>query len=231
MFDRGLRGIVASFAGALALAAPIHAQPTAPLASQSFQIGTGGAQCAAQGERLGNARHTVFDRKWALICSDVERPIGAAYSWKAAPDVERQVSLSRDTALECGPSGGTPDAAPGITMRRCRDPKSGLEWLSYQASSAGRTSVVEGLAAFESALRLALANLLQDRSVPGEVAIATTGGAGSLAEARASLGDTGLLIGPGYHRNNAGEHGGAEDLWLLQCDPKQEGCPQRDSAK
>ncbi|MGZ3245630.1 MAG: CHAT domain-containing protein [Croceibacterium sp.] len=213
VFDRGLRGIVACLAGALALAAPVHAQPTGPLASQSFQIGTGGAQCEAQGVRLGSARHTVFDRKWALICSDVERPIGAAYSWKAAPDVERQVSLSRDTALECGPLGGTPDAAPGITMRRCRDPKSGLEWLSYQASSAGRTSVVEGLAAFDSALRLALANLMQDRIVPGEVAIATTGGTGSLAEARASLGDSGLLIGQGYHRNNAGEYVEAEEYF------------------
>ncbi|MGZ3259135.1 MAG: hypothetical protein ACXWIO_09135, partial [Croceibacterium sp.] len=69
------------------------------------------------------------------------------------------------------------------------------------------------------------------RIVLGEVPIATTGGTGSLAEARASLGDSGLLIGPGYHRNNAGEHVEAEDLWLLQCDPKQEGCPQRDSAK
>ena len=96
-------------------------------------------------------------------------------------------------------------------MRRCRDPKSGLEWLSYQASSAGRTSVVEGLAAFDSALRLALANLMQDRIVPGEVAIATTGGTGSLAEARASLGDSGLLIGQGYHRNNAGEYVEADE--------------------
>jgi CHAT domain-containing protein/tetratricopeptide (TPR) repeat protein len=202
----------AAFA-ALAFASPAAAQSAGPLASQSFQIGTAGAQCEAQGVRLGEARASVYDRKWALICSDVERPIGAAYSWRSASDVERRVSLSRGTALDCGEAGGTPDATPGVTFRRCRDPKTGLEWNSYTAVSGGRTDVVEGFAAFDSALRLALANLMQDRIVPGEVAIVTTGGSGSLAEARASLGDAALLIGQGYHRNNAGEYVEAEEYF------------------
>jgi CHAT domain-containing protein len=180
------------------------------LASQTFAIGTGGAQCEAQGVRLGDARNSVFDRKWALICSDVERPIGAAYSWMAAPDIEQRVSLSRATRLECGTPGDAPDAAPGVMLRRCRDPESGLEWNSYSGTARGRTNVVEGLAAFDSALRLALANLLQDRIVPGDVAVVTTGGSGSLAEARASIGDSALLIGQGYRRNNAGEYVEAE---------------------
>jgi CHAT domain-containing protein len=66
--------------------------------------------------------------------------------------------------------------------------------------------VVEGLSAYDSALRLALANLMQDRVVPGEVAVVTTGGSGSLAEARASVGDSALLIGQGYRQNNAGDY-------------------------
>ena len=210
MFVPRVRSVFASVAAALALAPSLHAEAVGPLASQTFAIGTGGAQCEAQGVRLGDARNSVFDRKWALICSDVERPIGAAYSWKAAPNIEQRVSLSRATRLECGAPEGASGAAPGVTLRRCKDPGTGLEWNSYSGSSGGRTTVVEGLAAFDSALRLALANLLQDRIVSGDVDIVTTGGSGSLAEARASIGDSALLIGQGYHRNNAGEYVEAE---------------------
>jgi hypothetical protein len=65
----------------LAASAPAHAA-TPPRESESFQIGTQGALCEAQGVMLGEARATLFDRKWALICADVDRPIGAAYSWR-----------------------------------------------------------------------------------------------------------------------------------------------------
>jgi CHAT domain-containing protein len=210
VFDRRVRAVLAGVAAVLVCASSLHAQSAAPLTSQTFPIGTGGAQCEAQGVRLGEARNSVFDRKWALICSDVERPIGSAYSWMGAPDIERRVSLSRGTQLDCGEAASAADAAPGVTMRRCRDPKTGFEWLSYTGVSGDRTNVVEGLAAFDSALRLALANLSQDRIVPGDVAIVTTGGTGSLAEARASIGDSALLIGQGYRRNNAGEYVDAE---------------------
>ena len=152
MFDRRVRAVLAGVAAVLVCASSLHAQSAAPLTSQTFPIGTGGAQCEAQGVRLGEARNSVFDRKWALICSDVERPIGSAYSWMGAPDIERRVSLSRGTQLDCGEAASAADAAPGVTMRRCRDPKTGFEWLSYTGVSGDRTNVVEGLAAFDSAL-------------------------------------------------------------------------------
>jgi hypothetical protein len=127
VFKRTLGTFVGSVATAMAFVSPCHAQSADPLASQSFQIGTAGAQCEAQGVRLGDARDTVYDRKWALICSDVERPIGAAYSWRAASDIDRRVGLSRGTKLDCGVAGGTVDAVPGVTFRRCRDPETGLD--------------------------------------------------------------------------------------------------------
>ncbi len=63
------------------LASPVtaFAAGPAPLEGQSFAIGNQGAVCEAQGVRLGAARTTVFDRKWALICRDVNRPVGTAY--------------------------------------------------------------------------------------------------------------------------------------------------------
>jgi CHAT domain-containing protein len=189
---------------------PAHARPDGPLEAQSFPIGTQGALCEAQGVTLGAARNSVFDRKWALICRDVSQPVGAAYSWRDLKDVQGRVSTSRGTPLDCDAAGGASDATPGVTMRRCRDPKTGLQWISYTATSGDWVHVVQGLSAYDSALRLALANLMQDRVVPGEVSVVTTGGTGSLAQARASVGNPALLIGQGYRQNNAGDYAEAE---------------------
>ena len=62
MFVPRVRSVLASVAVALAFAPSLHAQSMGPLASQTFAIGTGGAQCEAQGVRLGDARNSVFDR-------------------------------------------------------------------------------------------------------------------------------------------------------------------------
>ena len=204
MFKR-FPSIAAAVVAASACVSPAQARPDGPLEAQSFPIGTQGALCEAQGVTLGAARNSVFDRKWALICRDVSQPIGAAYSWRDIKDVQGRVSSSRGTALDCDQPTAA-GATPGVTMRRCRDPKSGLAWTSYTASSGQWVHVVEGLSAYDSALRLALANLMQDKVVPGEVSVVTTGGGGSLAEARASVGNTALLIGQGYRQNNAGDY-------------------------
>jgi CHAT domain-containing protein len=191
---------------------PALASGPSPLAGESFAIGNSGALCEAQGVRLGEARTSLFDRKWALICRDVNRPVGSAYSWRSGDGAlarvagERQAPLSCDAAL---PAAGLP---AGTTVSRCRE-SGGLEWVVYMAPGKGRTTVVEGIAAYDSALRLALASITQDQVVPGTVDIVTTGGSGSLAQARASLGEADLLIGQGYRQNNAGDFSGAEEYF------------------
>ena len=62
--------ISAIAAATLLLAAPVQAQAPRPLESETFQIGTQGALCEAQGTMLGAARASPFDRKWALICAE-----------------------------------------------------------------------------------------------------------------------------------------------------------------
>lgn len=192
---------------------PAQARPDGPLEAEAFPVGTQGTICEAQGVTLGAARNSVFDRKWALICRDVSQPIGAAYSWHGLKDVQSRVGTSRGTPLDCDQPSAASNGAAGVTVRRCRDPKTGLQWTRYTAASGDWVHVVEGLSAYDSALRLALANLLQDRVVPGEVSVVTTGGTGSLAQARASLGDTALLIGQGYRQNNAGDYAEASEYF------------------
>jgi CHAT domain-containing protein len=198
--------------GATLLTTPGQLSAAGPLESESFAIGTEGALCEAQGVMLGQARATLFDRKWALICADVDRPVGAAYSWRRAGDAAARLGRGRDSQLDCNEAGGASEIAPGATVRRCREPASGLDWNSSTVASGDWVHIVEGLAAFDSALRLTLANLAQNRVVPGAVDVVTTGGTGTLAQARAAAGGE-QLIGQGYRRNNAGDYTEAEEFF------------------
>jgi len=203
---------IAAFAAALlAVPGPVLAAPTPPRESESFPIGTEGALCEAQGVMLGDARTTLFDRKWALICADVDRPIGNAYSWKRGGSAP--LGRGRDIQIDCDAPVAASDVVAGAEVRHCREAGSNLEWNSYSVAKGDWVHVVEGVAAFDGALRLALANLVENRVVPGKVDIVTTGGSGSLAEARAAVGGGDLLIGQGYRRNNAGEYTEAEEFF------------------
>ena len=198
---------------------PASAQNLAPSVAQEFRIGTSGALCEAQGVMLADARGTIFDRKWAIICADISRPVGSAYSLRASGPVEAQLAASRDEALNCG----APSAAiSGASRRACTGAETGLNWVSYEATSGETTHVVEGLAAYDSALQLTIASLVADRVVEGEVAVVTTGGSASLAAARAAAGDADALLGQGYRRNNAGEYAEAVEFFqpelLLQAE-------------
>ncbi len=197
--------------------APAWADAPSPLAGESFAIGNAGAVCEAQGVRLGKARTSLFDRKWALICRDVNRPIGSAYSLRTPTGASERVAGDRATPLACEAAAPAQGLTAGTMVSRCREGGSGstpgLEWLVYSAVSKGRTTVVEGIAAYDSALRLALASIAADQAVPGTVDIVTTGGSGSLAQARASLGEADLLIGQGYRQNNAGDFSEAEEYF------------------
>ena len=69
MLRNTIRSSLGAILAAAALAAAGPAGAATPLESGSFPIGTEGALCEAQGVMLGQARATLFDRKWALICS------------------------------------------------------------------------------------------------------------------------------------------------------------------
>ena len=65
--------------GALGALTPSPGQAQSPASQPSqaeeFRIGTSGALCEAQGVMLSDARGTIFDRKWAILCSDIDRPV------------------------------------------------------------------------------------------------------------------------------------------------------------
>src|SRR6187551_2877774 len=116
-----IRSAGASIAAALLAVPASLSAATPPRASESFRIGSEGALCEAQGVMLGEPRASVFDRKWALLCADVERPIGTAFSWKGASEIGARVGRGREALLDCGEPVSAAEIVPGAEKRRCRE--------------------------------------------------------------------------------------------------------------
>ena len=200
----------------LALSGPAWAQGTEPLVAESFAVGTSGSVCEAQGVALGEGRNTVFDRQWKVLCRDLARPVATLVSLRGVNSLPATAFARREEELACAAEGGAdlPGIGP-VLATRCRGRDSGLEWLRYVRRGSGGVQAVEGLAAYDSALRLALASIVRNRVVPGEVTAASLGPADSLAllRARAMVSDAGTVIGQGYRGNNAGAYAEAAELF------------------
>lgn len=195
------------------------AAPLSPAFADSFRIGSSGSVCEAQVASAGAAtRRSVYDRKWVLLCREVAKPIGTA--WFIRNGVRLAPGLGLGEPIDCtAPGAAAVSGLADVLVRNCRGRTSGLEYRSYTHVSAdgGRhgAHVVEGLAAFDSALQLALRSLVADRLVPGEVSAANLGSAGSSSffQAKAAAGDADNLIGQGYRRNAAGSYAEAAEIF------------------
>src|SRR5690606_6135714 len=144
------------------------------------------------------------DRRWLILCRDIGRPIGAAYALRGDDPLAR-VAQARGEALTCDDE--QPLALDGgftVQAAECRS-ASGLAWKAYAVSRGDAYYRVEGLAGYDSALRLGLRNLVEDRIVPGEVQIASIG-ASSMGSAIRYAADPQTLLGAGYRSNNAGAY-------------------------
>ncbi|HKT85530.1 MAG TPA: CHAT domain-containing tetratricopeptide repeat protein [Novosphingobium sp.] len=193
---------------ATAGAAPAQLRPSL---EESFPIGSSGSACEVQGAAMGGARRSVFDRKWVILCADVARSVGTAYLLRDAADAAAQVTARREEALDC------PDASAAFSAEgaNCTGSRSGLQWRVYMRDTGRGTVAVEGLAAYDDALRLTLRSLVADKVVEGAISIANlgSGDALSLARARAANGDPDLLLGQGYRGNSAGSYAEAAEFF------------------
>ena len=194
------------------------AAPLAPSFADSFRIGTSGSVCEAQAASGAATRRSVYDRKWVLLCREVAKPIGAAWFIRDAARPAPGQGLAEP--IDCTEPGvADVNGLADVLVRNCRGRTSGLEYRSYTHVSAGGgrrgAHVVEGLAAFDSALQLALHSLVADRVVPGEVTAANLGSAGGSGffQAKAAAGDADNLIGQGYRRNAAGSYAEASEIF------------------
>jgi CHAT domain-containing protein len=185
--------------------------PLRPSVEESFPIGNAGAACEVQGTSMGDQRRSVFDRKWVILCADVSRSVGTAYALHDQSGAMQRVVAGRQEALTC-PEGDAAFADGGMT---CTGSSSGLQWRVYMRRTDRGTFAVEGLAAYDDALRLTLNSLVTDKIAAGPISIANLGSSDrlSLARARAANSDPGLLLGQGYRGNSAGSYAEAAEFF------------------
>ena len=207
---RALGGLAAmSLLVAGAIPADLAARSLPLAVRSSFRLGSGGVVCTAQVAPRDPRLTGMFDRGYTLSCRDAAGPIGTliavrhALALDAAPMLE--VPAAAGTGRVCGAIGRASIAELGdVSAMICRDPASGLDYRSYGLVRGETSYRVEGLAAYDVALRLALASVVLNRPVSGDITVATTevSDAAAFARLQAGLLDPQGVRGEGYLRNN-----------------------------
>ncbi len=215
---RDLSVAVAAFAALVVAAQPASAQMGQPLLADSFRLGQGGGVlCQVQTRGRDPAISGIFDRAWAIVCRDSARPVGKLYALRGdATSISQRLETLRAAEANCtAQSSETLDDVGQVATKNCtlKDAQ-----LGYKVLSADRRSVVwvaEGLAAYDSALKLGLRTVMENRIVPGKVEVATSATDDPVAFARVQAGtlDPDQAMAEGYRRNNSGNYAEAAEFF------------------
>ncbi|WP_246152492.1 CHAT domain-containing protein [Sphingomonas montanisoli] len=183
----------------------------------SFRIGNGGVLCTAQSKPLTPNLKSMFDRGYSIVCRDAATPVGQINVMrKGIDDPVARVAKNRDAGIACeAPAPAQIEGLSGATVAACVEKESGLAYQSWVWSDSRTTYVVEGLAGYESALKLALRTAAADAPVKGDVEVATTSAGDPAAFARAQAGslDSESALAEAYSRNNDGSYAEAAEFF------------------
>lgn len=213
------RSITAVFALILfALASRAQAQSLA--AQDSFRIGARGSiLCTAQTMVTDRALTDMFDRGYSIVCRDAATSVGQVYALRErGGDPAGRLSGLRADRVACQPAGQEQIEGLGaVETLNCRLVEADVAYRVYVRRGVNVTYVAEGLAGYDSALRLALRSVIADRIVEGEVSIATTGAGDPLAFARVQAGqlDRRRALAEAYRRNNAGSFAESAEFFAV----------------
>ncbi|HMT44323.1 MAG TPA: CHAT domain-containing protein [Chakrabartia sp.] len=200
------------------LASPAMAQMTRPLNADSFKLGSGGgAICQVQTRSRDSALASAFDRAWTIVCRDSARPVGRLYALRGdqAAAFARTADRRKEEA-QC--TDGVVQSVSGLSSGQswaCRLVDAQVGYKVITARKGNILFVSEGLAAYESALMLALRSVMEDRIVPGQINVATSAVDDPAAFARVQAGslDADKALAEGYRRNNAGNYAEAAEFF------------------
>ncbi|MFC4295342.1 CHAT domain-containing protein [Novosphingobium tardum] len=205
--------------------APVSALAQAqPLSIRnSFRVGTSGVACTAQISTADVRLKGMFDRGYLLSCRDAAGAVGSLIAVRRNVALGSEPSALAATAFECGEAGrSTLDGIGAVDTISCRDPKSKVDYRRYAVRRNGVSYLVEGLAGYDPALRLALATVVNDRPQPGEIRVASTevSDAAAFARVQAGLLDAQNARDEAYLRNNGGRFAESSEFFenLVQKD-------------
>lgn len=204
-------GLITALAllGTVLVPAEVAARSDPISVRSSFRIGSAGVVCTAQIASRDPRLSDMFDRAYTLSCRDAAGPVGTLVALRGALADDAPpppgVPAAAGPGRTCGAVGRAQiDELGDVRAVLCRDPASGLDYRRYALVRGDTSYQVEGLAAYDAALRLALASVVQNRAVPGEIRVATTEvtDAAAFARLQAGLLDPRGVRGEGYLRNN-----------------------------
>lgn len=173
----------------------------------SFRVGSSGVTCTAQNAPADKRLNGLFDRSYRLSCRDASGAVGSLIA------VRRDVAMGSEptglpgVTLACGDEGAVSIETIGrVRAVNCRDQSANVEYKRYALRRGTTTYFVEGLAGYDPALRIALASVVSDTPVSGEIRVATTEVSDPAAFARVQAGQLDRLGArdEGYLRNNGG---------------------------
>jgi CHAT domain-containing protein len=204
-----------ALAGLLALGGA-SAQPVS--LRDSFAIGSGtGIVCTAQVAPTDAALSDMFDRGYSIVCRDAAGPVGRLYALRRrGGDPSARLAGLRGGAARCGEARQVEIEGLGtVEAVDCRESASGAGYRAYLIRRGNTLYAAEGLAGYDSALRLGLRSLVADRPVEGEVSVATTeaGDEAAFARAQAAALDPRRALEEAYRRNNAGAYAEASEFF------------------
>lgn len=193
----------------------------------SFPIGSGAtALCTAQAAMRDEVLTDMFDRGYAVLCRDASAPVGQIYALRLqGDDPVARLAAARSSRVRCEPSGsGHVEGLGTVDTSTCRLIDADVSYRVYVRRAGRFVYVAEGLAGYDSALRLGLRSVIADRPVPGEIEIATTGAGDPTAFARVQAGvlDRQSGLAEAYRRNNAGNFVEAAEFFAVLAEGQTE---------
>jgi CHAT domain-containing protein len=158
----------------------------------------------------------MFDRAYKLSCRDAAGAVGSLLAVRRAVALTAEPSVLGLTDITCGEIGRTELTGLGnVETVTCRDGKANVDYRRYAFERGGISYLVEGLAGYDPALRLALASVVNDRPVAGEIRVASTEVSDPAAFARVQAGllEANDAVDEGYTRNNGGRFAEAAEFF------------------
>jgi CHAT domain-containing protein len=205
---------LAAVAAAAAASAGAAAEPRISL-QDSFRLGSGGGiVCSAESASRDPALKDMFDRGYAIVCRDAAVPVGHLYALRIRSG-DPAARLAALRPAQCPPAARTDvETLRGVERLSCTL-AGDLPYRVYLWRRGNTMFVAEGLAGYDSALRLGLRTLAAGRPVPGRVEVATTEAGDPAAFARAQAGalDPARARDEAYRRNNAGNYAEAAEFF------------------
>jgi CHAT domain-containing protein len=204
--------VAALFAPAAAAAAPISVR-------DSFRIGSSGSVfCSAQALATGEALKNMFDRGYSITCRDAAVPVGHIYALRLDADPAPRLAALRAADVTCGAPKQEQVAGVGnVELIECKRNDADIGYRVYQLRKGKLLYAAEGLAGYDSALKLGLHTVVSDKPVKGEVSIATTGAGdlGAFARVQAGTLDPSRALAEAYRRNNAGSYAESAEFFAV----------------